>query len=511
MADSRVSSYEIILSLPESTEKVLAVNGLYGAFDLVFGKDAEILQKAVKDRQYLKFLSASCFKRLSERGHIVTETEVEERENVGILSGLYRSLRYRNVIHPVIVPGSSCNFRCRYCYERNTGSGACGNGHASVMSKEQAKAVFRQLENLKKSGYRIDRCTLFGGEPLMEQNRNILEMTEEFCRRWGIRADCVTNGYYADCFMDLLCGGAFRALQITVDGTKEVHDSRRICADGSGSFEKIMGNIALALGNGLQVTVRINVNRENLNTAADLLPEFENRGFTGYSGFSCYFKPTLDRYEDREENAVTEQELYTVLCEKFGPEEAVRLSRSYGIVEKQLEQCMEGTAYPELHPAACGAAIDMVVIDPDGRLHACLEMTGRDEKTGTSVINADVFSFEKKHYYWKTRTVEHMEECSVCPYLMFCGGGCAAAAMDRSGSLFAEDCRETKSIFETAARIVSQRMYQKNECLSQGLSMYDLFRELTPEDRTVLKEETDPERLWKTVGKYLTKTKRAFE
>jgi len=503
MADIRVSSYEILLSLPEETGGILAVNGLYSAFDIVTGEDAVLLQKGREDSRSLEGISEDCRKRLCKRGHLVKETPEEEQENAQILSKVYRQMNSEKMIRPVIIPGNSCNFRCKYCFERKAENGGAGFGAPAVMSEELAETVFSWLEQKKNLGYRIDGCTVYGGEPLLEQNRQVLGIIAGSCRRLGISADCVTNGYLLEKFPELLSEKAFSLLQITVDGPKEVHDLRRCTADGGGSFEKIMDNIGLALEHGIRAEVRININRENLYSAMELPEEFRRRGFSGNPGFSWYCTPTVKRYEEDVRNAVSEQELFEVLSGNFGQEEAIRRSGSYRIMADRLHRCLDGKDRPELTPNGCGAETGMIVIDPDGQLHTCWEKTGRKEDVGKADPKTGGFQYGRDYYRWRTRTADRMENCRTCPYLMFCGGGCAAAAEAENGRLFTGDCGEKKEIFNCVAVSLAAAAFSEKGEKSPGSGYYDLFSSLESEERDVLREASDGRKVAGIYKKYL--------
>ena len=52
---------------------------------------------------------------------------------------------------------------------------------------------------------------------------------------------------------------------MTIDGPKDVHDSRRISCDGKSTFDLLISNVNKLIDSGLDVIVRINVDKENIN------------------------------------------------------------------------------------------------------------------------------------------------------------------------------------------------------------------------------------------------------
>ena len=54
-------------------------------------------------------------------------------------------------------------------------------------------------------------------------------------------------------------------LQITLDGTREIHNQRRVKKDGSGTFDEVITGIKIALSSKTIVPlIRINIDKSNL-------------------------------------------------------------------------------------------------------------------------------------------------------------------------------------------------------------------------------------------------------
>jgi uncharacterized protein len=49
---------------------------------------------------------------------------------------------------------------------------------------------------------------------------------------------------------------------------------------------------------------------------------------------------------------------------------------------------------------------------------------------------------------WSKRDVTTISECRECSLQLLCGGGCAAVASNRTGSVSAPDCRPVKELME---------------------------------------------------------------
>ncbi len=66
-------------------------------------------------------------------------------------------------------------------------------------------------------------------------------------------------------------------LQITLDGTREIHNQRRVKKDGSGTFDEVITGIKIALSSKTIVPlIRINIDKSNLQYIDELLIYLKN-------------------------------------------------------------------------------------------------------------------------------------------------------------------------------------------------------------------------------------------
>ena len=68
-----------------------------------------------------------------------------------------------------------------------------------------------------------------------------------------------------------------RGAQITIDGPPKIHDARRISIDGSSTFDKLVNRANDLLNANLEVIVRINIDKENLEHVDELLEILRDR------------------------------------------------------------------------------------------------------------------------------------------------------------------------------------------------------------------------------------------
>lgn len=164
-----------------------------------------------------------------------------------------------------IAPTMACNFCCPYCYEK---------GREYITMSE---TVQDQLTSQLKEKYQhIHELTVswYGGEPLLaietieKLTKKIKSVLPLGCK---YNADMVTNGYkltrrVAEKLKDM----DIHYIQVTLDGSKQAHDSRRILHNHQPTFEHILDNIR-ECADILNISIRINVDKTNINEATAML------------------------------------------------------------------------------------------------------------------------------------------------------------------------------------------------------------------------------------------------
>ncbi len=150
----------------------------------------------------------------------------------------YEIYENKDILSLIIVLTENCNLRCVYCCEEH------GKKRLSILLQDQiVKFVEENINNFK-----CLKVEWFGGEPLLCMD--IIEyMSKKFidiCHRNHIQYYAVTstNGMLLNAKnLQKLKRLHVFAYQITIDGLKETHDLQRMKADGTGSWDTIVGNL----------------------------------------------------------------------------------------------------------------------------------------------------------------------------------------------------------------------------------------------------------------------------
>ena len=477
---TRTSAYEIILPLIGSDDRkiegrTLLVNGLYGAVDVV---DSAIAGKLEKDN--LADLPLALMERLAVRGHITRKDKAGELADARLLGRIWNRLIGQICVSPVILPTYDCNFRCPYCFERHRltrGQEWLGQ----TMKPEMVDAVFTALRKQRDKGRKIDGCSLYGGEPLLRENRETVRNICEHAKAMGLGISGVTNGYDLDSYIDLLEEYGVSQLQITVDGVGAQNDCRRMHRDGVPTYDRILRNAVLALEHGIDINLRVNINRENIGGIRALIDDLAARNLVEPApgkrepaekdgkgagkpekkrkgDFHYYFKAVSE--DSGSPTKVTEQQVMdAMLAAGIPPMDAIRIQSQYSMPMKTLAAALTKKEYPQLSPAYCGAEQGMLCIGPDGLLYSCWDLVAMEEEAvGFTDLETGSFIFNFTKAKWRTRTSDLMKPCQTCPYIFICRGGCAPEAARTHGSCFRESCGEIREIFAfVAPRIIGKK------------------------------------------------------
>ena len=516
----RTSTYEIFLPLIGTDGKpiegrALLLNGLYGAVDVVTQEEREIISAGEFDK-----LPLPVFERLSLRGHITRKTEEEEIADMQLLSRIHRAIPAWNGARLVIMPTYDCNFRCPYCVEQHR----LKNGEAwlsSAMEGETIDAVFAAVDHYKARGGAFASCVLYGGEPFLEKNREVVRRIAEKCRARGITIQASTNGYELEAFLDCIDEYPFDHLQITVDGVAEQNDRRRLHRDGLPTYDRMLKTVELALQRGVAVSLRVYVGRENLHGIGALVDVLRARGFiekesvrageekrlkekdvgakTKRGWFTYYFKAAYD--DVHPENTVSEQAIIDELMKiGFTAEEASRRERQYIQFAERLSRLFRKESLPQFSPVYCDAETGLVVVDPFGKVYSCFDAVA-NVANSVGYVDRDLgrFLWNFNRAKWRVRTTDNMEACHACPYAFICRGGCAFRANYEHGSYFREHCGEIREIVAFVASHMAGKEWEKNHDEEMTLSLAGPLSQLTAAERETIMTTKSPREILRTL------------
>ncbi len=443
----KISKYTIIIPL-KKLDKYILVHGYTGAIDII-SKDIYI-NIFKKDINLLSKISTEY---LIKRGHLTKKDVEEEGERVKMMSQILSKHQAKKMNFTFIVT-YDCNFRCPYCYEGQISGGGIF-WTKEIITDIQVKQAFKIIDNeYKKSG--IHTLTLFWGEPLLKENINIVSMIVKEGIKRNHKISAITNGYDLDKYESLIGPGKISNLQITLDGGEESHNNKRIHKDDKSTFSKIMGNISLALTKKVNVSLRINIDRNNINDLSELAEIFFENGWTTNNKFNCYIAPIreCDNNLDNSNSCFKDNKTYST-NELYKQISSLRMSdNKYKVFNPPRVENKTGIKNAILNKHSipfkgdyCGATNNNIIFDPRGDIYTCLEFVGRQNmKVGSYNIETSIENFTFKNKYGK-RKIFNMEKCKDCKYALFCGGGCVAFSEKFYGDMMVSYCDSFSSTF----------------------------------------------------------------
>lgn len=165
-----------------------------------------------------------------------------------------------------IVTTTFCNARCFYCYEENF--------TRMSMSPQIAEKVIEFIKRYKKKG--PIRLKWYGGEPLM--NTNVINQISSELRQNGIDfySTMISNGLL---FNNSVVQKAknlwhLRSVMITLDGTEEAYNkTKNFIYEPKNAYITVLSNIDNLIQNEIDVIIRLNIERQNLENNSSLIEE----------------------------------------------------------------------------------------------------------------------------------------------------------------------------------------------------------------------------------------------
>jgi len=450
-----LTKYLIIKKL--SSRQSLLVNTLTGAMDII-------------ENRHLKALSApdkinepALIKDLTTRGYIY-KSEQEEKE---LLKNLYQ--RYADQTIPpvfVICPTHACNLRCRYCFE------------GSLVSQSKAKLELADIDALFSAFNQIDPDTkqlqLFGGEPFLPTVYPVIEKILSEAKRLDYNVDVITNGVNIKYYFELIkkYRELFGSFQITLDGPARIHNKRRYFASGRGTFNLILDSIGLLISENIRVSVRVNVDAENIDYLPELADIFDRRGWLDSPYLHFSLAPVNDHKGNQDHTHMLSED---AVAKRFF--ELRRDHKNLGRVNHQLFRLLDHVITvldPEVKRPTmprfkyCESnSMECFAFGADGYIYACSETIG-DKKMAIGTFKPEFKMWPDKVAAWDNRSIMTLEKCKDCNISTFCGGGCAYAALAVNGSQSEPVCQDAKKIIDTYLETVKDELL-KNSLIKEAV------------------------------------------
>lgn len=390
-------------------------NSLTCAFCKLSRQEEKALERFQFDENVIKedfeCLPENMKKTLYEAG-ILVDVRLDEIRKLKYIHNLQR-FSNNNALSLTIIPTNACNFRCSYCFEKDT------KYSSNSMSEKVMSSIIHYIDRKLSDNGRLD-ITWFGGEPLVRFD--IIEYLQgqinQLVKRKNISltVSAISNGYlYTKEVSKKMSTLGFNNIQITIDGNKEEHDAHRVLTTGEGTFDKIIYNVI----NGdpsIRVVIRINIHKENACKIEDFLQYIAHSPLSEMQNVSFYFAIVRDENASHgciskncfsiHEYSEEEIRLYRQAC-------SIGLNFTFGIVP--------------MYTSCGGLSPNSFIVEPNGLMKKCYNQVGKENTYIGSIV--DDASIENKitevnESIWYGWDEYNSEKCRNCKILPLCMGGC---------------------------------------------------------------------------------------
>jgi uncharacterized protein len=424
-----------IFSRIKDSDNYFIVNVLSGNADILSPEEAKDIQNLKQGVE----IKTELLKIMAEKGYWVDEAEESRLFRMKYLD--FIDSREKDEVQIFFVPHYACNFACSYCYQDEY------TPPHQPLTVVVTDAFFNYVATEFKD--RKKYITIFGGEPLLNSPgqkviiQNILDKANEN----NLDVAVVTNGYYLEEYVDILKSGRIREIQITLDGTQNVHDKRRILKDGSGTFNKITNGIDLCLTSQLPVNLRMVIDRENIDNLPDMALLAINKGWTGNPLFKTQIGRNYELHhcQAKADKLFSRISLYEKIYELIL--EYPFIADFYKPAYSVSKFLWEKGELPEPLFDSCPACKTEWAFDYTGTIYSCTATVGKsNEALGT--FYPEISRKDDLIKKWEGRDVVSIPGCTGCNLSLACGGGCGSVAKNQQGTVCSPDCRPVKELLE---------------------------------------------------------------
>lgn len=340
--------------------------------------------------------------------------EIKTLRKLGLLTtteeddSVVEKLRFRyllssystQVLTLTILPTLSCNLKCPYCFEENK------------PMKQMDEETCNQLVNFikKHTDVKTLNITRFGGEPLVGVKviENLLNKIDALKDTKLGNHSIITNGTLLnEKTWNIFKEHPLNDIQITLDGKKETHDTKRIRHDGTATYDTILTNLDSFVKEfpNTQVSIRVNIDKNNSQD------------------FMVVYDQIKQRYPDKKNIIV-----YPGILRSCG-----RLNAATFLTNKDLLGIYEEfyqKGYPVYVPftnCSCCSATGLYsyVIGPDGEIYKCWEDVGIHDKVVGFIDGKPAVASDLLTRYMIRGSHILDPECENCPLLPVCSNDCA--------------------------------------------------------------------------------------
>lgn len=342
-----------------------------------------------------KYIVKNGLMELAQKRYIV-ETDYDEVKQYKQVLFLLKTMagKKKGLRTYTILPTTGCNARCVYCYEE---------GYAvKTMTEETANRLVNFICETRHDD--MIKLRWFGGEPLAGAHiiRHICSALKE--RKVSFKSDMVTN---ASLLTKELAHEAkelwnLKKVQVSLDGARDDYMFRKNYYDpGKYNYDVVMKAIHYLSDEGIKVSLRINVDFDNIRNIDGFLREIKSE-FCDMDNITLYLAPLF-----QEQQGTRCIELYKEIFRLTDLQKELDIPRKvkeYGKSDRlRLNFCMADSMDKS------------IVITPDGIFNNCEHLP--ETQTWGNIFEGVT---DKKRFEELSRQPEIDDKCRKCTFLPVC-------------------------------------------------------------------------------------------
>lgn len=420
------------------------INGSYFIYNTLYGsliKITEEVKKAIKENKP-DDLSVKTITLLT-KSRVVIDKNFDEKKYIN--KKTEESKQKSDKTHIFFTITRACNCNCLYCFE---------NKDVSEESDDFGWIIDFTKKITKRNKSKVLLMDFFGGEPMLKWRKISLIISELI--KFGKENNIIvqfrfyTNGtIMSPEILNFLEKNRknIKDFQITIDGNKKIHDTRRPLKTNKSSYEKIINNISLFYKNNIPVKIRINIDNANIDSIPDLLKNLKK--YEWHKLIPIYFYCVQDLGESCSGYKAV-----------FNDDQVAKELNKLWIFA--IEQGFKVNLKPIVKFVYCSSFNKAsYVVDNQHNLYKCAVLQDPKHVIGKIKNNGDI-KIENKVALkdWISRNSLNITTCQGCKLLPTCASGCGGSAFNRFGTHHINNCAGNKKLFFDKLRLYVKNKYK---------------------------------------------------
>lgn len=372
-----------------------------------------------------------------------------------------------------------CNMRCGHC------GSSCAEPLPDELTTDEALELCDQIGELG-----LKWVTLSGGEPLTRKDTPALI---ERLSQNGVSVNMITNGWLLDkAMVEKLRESGIATVAISIDGTREIHDSIR----REGAFSHAEESFQILNEMGIMTGAVTTITNQNIEILGELKEELIRMGVKTWQ---VQLGLPMGNLKEKPDWLLAPERVQDIIdfCYDTAKEGRIKIYPAdcigyYTKKEQEVKRISFETNMVSMWDG-CNAGIRGFGILQNGDILGCTSI--RDESYIEGNVRErslrDIWE-DEEGFSWRRRiTKEQLEgECKTCVYGSKCLGGCPNTRLTMTGSIYSENkyCAynlklkamkkaqgkesEAEILFQTADTMIKNGIYQRAAIkLSQLLAL----------------------------------------